>query len=167
MYTRILVPLEHSGYDAAIVSHVRTLARACHASVLLIHVADGWAARNINELKLRESSEMKRDREYLERVCSMLSADGIDTDSLLAAGNPGREIVAAAEREHCDLIAMATHGHGFFNDLMRGSVANDVRHATNIPVLMLRAERQVMGADGRKITGEFPVVPPTGAPEGR
>ena len=44
VYSRILVPLEHSAYDAAILEHVRPLARLCGAAVLLIHVADGWAA---------------------------------------------------------------------------------------------------------------------------
>jgi len=60
---------------------------------------------------------------------------------VLAGGNPAKEIVAAAEREQADLIAMATHGHGFVNDIIRGSVANEVRHLTKIPVLMVRAER--------------------------
>jgi nucleotide-binding universal stress UspA family protein len=159
VYKRILVPLEHSGYDAAIVAHVRDLAKASGASVVLIHVADGWAARHVNELHLRESAEMRSDREYLERVAASLNGAGVETESLLAAGNPGREIVDAAEREGCDLIAMATHGHKFLNDLMRGSVANDVRHIARIPVLMLRAEKQPLAPDGRRITGEHAAMP--------
>src|SRR5437868_3435817 len=54
MYQRVLVPLEHSGFDEAILVHVRRLARECGASMVLLHVADGWAARNIHHLKLRE-----------------------------------------------------------------------------------------------------------------
>jgi len=138
MYKRILVALEHSSYDAAIVEHVRKLARFCGASVVLIHVADGWAARNVKQLNLRESEEMRVDREYLERTSEALAADGIESEPLLAGGDPGTEIAAAAAREGCDLIAMSTHGHRFLKDLLYGSVANDVRHLSRIPVLLVR-----------------------------
>jgi nucleotide-binding universal stress UspA family protein len=138
MYSRILVTLEHSKSDAAILAHVRRLAKHCGASVVLIHVADGWAARNVNALTLRESEEIRGDREYIERCRAELEADGIATEAVLASGNPSEEIVAAAEREGADLIAMATHGHRFWNDLVRGTVANEVRHRTFVPVLLVR-----------------------------
>jgi nucleotide-binding universal stress UspA family protein len=138
MYTRILVPLEHSPYDAAIVEHVRALATYCGASVVLIHVADGWAARNQQPLALRESAEMKQDREYIESRADALEQLGITVECVLAGGDPAKEIAAAAEREGCDLVAMSTHGHRGFQDLIRGSVANDVRHHTTVPVLLVR-----------------------------
>ncbi len=142
MYTRILVPLENSEYDPAIIDHVRGLARFCKASVVLIHVADGWAARNVDQLNLRESEEMRADREYLDRIAGVLTGEGIPTESVLAAGDPTKEIVAAARREGCDLIAMATHGHRFLQDVVRGSVANSVRHESRVPVLLVRGERR-------------------------
>ena len=142
MYTRILVPLEHSEYDHAIVDHVRKLAAMCHASVVLIHVADGFAARNAGQLNLRESEEMRVDREYLEETSALLNADGIETDSLLAGGDPAREIAAAAAREACDLIAMSTHGHRLIKDIVYGSVANEVRHLSRVPVLLVRGDRR-------------------------
>ena len=142
MYHRILVPLEHSDYDDAIIAHVRELALLCHASVVLIHVADGWAARNQQQLALRESDEMKRDREYLEMRTSALEVAGLEVESVLAGGDPGSEIAKAAVREECDLIAMSTHGHRGVQDLLRGSVANDVRHHTTVPVLMVRGARR-------------------------
>ena len=134
------MPLENSPYDRAIVEHVRKLAHSCGASVVLIHVADGFAARNVKQLALRESEEIRKDREYLDRICEELSADGLKTESLLAGGDPGKEIVEAAAREHCDLIAMSTHGHKFIKDVVFGSVANDVRHITKVPVLLVRGE---------------------------
>jgi nucleotide-binding universal stress UspA family protein len=139
MYRRILVTVDHTASDAAILTHVRALARHCGASVVLIHVADGWAARNVNSLTLRESEEIRSDREYIERCRAELEADGVAAEAVLASGNPSEEIVAAAEREHADLIAMATHGHRFLNDLVRGTVANEVRHRTLVPVLLVRA----------------------------
>lgn len=139
MYHRILVPVENSNYDERILDHVRQLARYCGASIVLIHVADGWAARNIQHLNLRESEEMRDDRVYIERLASRLTADGLSAEALLATGDPSAEIAAAADREHCDLIAMSTHGHRFIADLIYGSVANAVRHMTSVPVLLLRA----------------------------
>ncbi len=138
MYRRILVPLEHSGSDACILSHVRQLAKLCGSSLLLIHVADGWAARNVRALALRESEEMQQDRIYLETCAATLRAEGFEADSVLAGGDPASEIVAAAEREQCDLIAMAVHGHRGLQDVLYGTTANAVRHRTMVPVLMVR-----------------------------
>ena len=139
MYQRILVPVENSPYDEAIIAHIRQLARACNgASIILIHVADGWAARNINQLDLRESEEMRGDREYIEGIAESLERDGYNAEAILAGGDPAREIAACALREQCDLIAMATHGHRGLSDVIRGSVASELRHISMVPVLMVR-----------------------------
>lgn len=141
MFQRILVPLEHTPTDATILDYIRPLARDSRAVLVLIHVADGWVARNINELGLRESEEMRGDREYLERTLATLQAEGLDCEAVFAAGEPAKEIAAAAVRERCDLIAMATHGHRGLNDVVRGSVASEVRHMSMVPVLMVRAKK--------------------------
>jgi nucleotide-binding universal stress UspA family protein len=139
MYKRILVPVEHSPYDDVVLDHVRKLARACNdASIVLIHVADGWAARNINQLDLRESEEMRSDREYIEGIAESLERDGYRAEAILAGGDPAKEIAACAQRENCDLIAMATHGHRGLSDVLRGSVASELRHISMLPVLMVR-----------------------------
>jgi nucleotide-binding universal stress UspA family protein len=138
MYRRILVPVENSPYDAAIVDHVARLAALCGSSVVIIHVADGWVARNIKQLDLRESEEMRDDLAYIEKLAERLSAGGLTAEAILAGGDPAQEICAAAAREGCDLIAMSTHGHKLLNDLIRGSVANTVRHNTTVPVLLVR-----------------------------
>jgi nucleotide-binding universal stress UspA family protein len=146
MYKRILVPVENSAYDEAILDHVRKLARHCTASIVLIHVADGWAARHIHSLNLRESEEIKKDRDYIEGLASVLVGEGFEADALLASGDPSTEIAAAAERERCDLIAMSTHGHRLIGDIIHGSVANTVRHITRIPVLLVRGTAQPKAA---------------------
>jgi universal stress protein A len=142
MYSRILVPLEHSPADDTILTHVRELARRLGSSLVFIHVADGWVARNIKELDLRESEEMREDLAYLEQVCARLQAEGFDADAVLAAGDPAKEIAEAAAREGCDLIAMATHGHRLLDDVVRGSTATALRHITKIPILMVRADKK-------------------------
>ena len=139
MYHRILVPLEHTVTDQHILAHVRELARFCGASLVLMHVADGWAARNIRHLALRESEEMKDDRAYIERLAAQLAGEGLPAEALLATGDPATEIAAAALNEKCDLIAMATHGHRLIGDVVYGSVASEVRHRSMVPVLLVRA----------------------------
>jgi len=153
MYSRVLVALEHSPYDHHIIEHVRGLAGALGSKLLFIHVADGWVARNFRQLDLRESEEMQQDRSYLETVCERLSAQGIECDAVLACGDPAKEITEAADREGCDLIAMATHGHKFINDVVRGSVANEVRHMSMVPVLLVRAPRPLRVSDESAAAG--------------
>jgi nucleotide-binding universal stress UspA family protein len=146
MYKNILIAIEHSDADRAVLEHVERLARMTGARLLLVHVADGWAARAYNELNLRESEEIRDDREYLARVCEEMVQRGFETRARLAMGDPATELVKVAAEESVDLIAMSTHGHRFLNDLLRGSTADRVRHNVEIPVLMVRAVKTPAGA---------------------
>ena len=139
MYQHILVALENSDADRAVLAHIEPLAKLLGSKLLLVHVADGWAARAFNDLNLRESDEMRADRVYLEERRAELAARGFDCRARLALGDPASELVKVAHDEHVDLIAMSTHGHRFFNDLLRGSTADRVRHDVLVPVLMVRA----------------------------
>jgi nucleotide-binding universal stress UspA family protein len=140
MYRRILVAVENSPADRTILTHIRQLASLTQAEILLVHVADGWVARNFDQLKLRESEEMKVDREYLQRIAEELSADSLKVHAELAMGDPATELIRLAEERNVDLIAMSTHGHRFLNDLLRGTTVSKVRHFVKIPVLLLRAQ---------------------------
>ena len=113
MYRTILVAIENSAADRTILTHVEGLARLTGAELLLVHVADGWAARHFDELKLRESEEMKADRAYLDRIRDDLSSRGVPARTALAMGDPATELIRMAEAQHVDLIAMSTHGHRF------------------------------------------------------
>jgi universal stress protein A len=140
MYKRILVAVENSAADRTILAHVTELARLTGAKLLLVHVADGWAARNFDQLKLRESEEMKSDRAYLEDLKNDLSGQGFTVETRLAMGDPATELIKTATDQAVDLIAMSTHGHRFLSDLLHGATADRVRHLVKIPVLLLRAQ---------------------------
>jgi nucleotide-binding universal stress UspA family protein len=139
MYKRILIAVEHSAADRTIVDHIQPLARLCGASLLLVHVADGWVARAYDDLKLRESKEIVDDRAYLESLRAELVAAGFTVEVMLAMGDPATELVRIAEAESVDLVAMATHGHRFLKDVILGATADKVRHALKVPVLLLQA----------------------------
>jgi nucleotide-binding universal stress UspA family protein len=140
MYHHILIPLENSPADETILAHIKPLARMTGARLLLVHVADGWVARNFNQLQLAESEEMKQDRAYLENRTRELTAEGFSCASVLALGEPSDEIIKVAREEDVDLIAMTTHGHRFISDLLYGATADKVRHAVDVPVLLLRVK---------------------------
>ncbi len=140
MYKRILVAVEHSAADRTILNHVSALAKLTGAALLLVHVADGFAARNFNQLKLRESEEMKDDRAYLESLEAELTGQGFTVTTQLALGDPAHELIRAADEQQVDLIAMSTHGHRFLSDVIHGATADRVRHLVKIPVLLLRAQ---------------------------
>jgi nucleotide-binding universal stress UspA family protein len=140
MYHRILVPLENSPADKTILAHIRPLARLTKASLLLVHVSDGWVARNFEKLALAESEEMKEDRGYLDERLRELRAEGFDCDAVLVLGEPSDEIIKLAAQRQVDLIAMTTHGHRFVSDLLYGATADKVRHAVDVPVLLLKVQ---------------------------
>ena len=140
MYRRILVPVENSQADRTILAHVEQLAKLTGAELLLVHVADGWAARNFDQLNLRESEEMKVDRAYLDRLQGELRSQGFTVNTHLAMGDPATELVRVATTCAADLIAMSTHGHKGLSDVIHGATADRVRHEVRIPVLLLRAQ---------------------------
>jgi manganese transport protein len=139
MYKKILVALENGEADKRLLPHISVLARQVGAELLLLHVADGWAARNFEQLKLAESDEMKADSEYLESMAVQLRSTGLVIDTVLALGNPPNEIVKIAAQSGCDLIALASHGHKLIGDLVYGSTIDKVRHNTSIPLLVVSA----------------------------
>lgn len=140
MYHTILIPVENRETDNTILEHIRPLARLAKAKLLLMHVADGWVARNFEQLKLQESEEMKHDRAYLASLEEELRREGFEVSSVLAMGEPSTEIIKLAKSSGADLIAMTTHGHRFINDFLRGATADKVRHAVEVPVLLLKVK---------------------------
>jgi len=138
MYKKILVAVENSEADRTILEHIGPLARLTDAQLLLVHVADGWAARHYDELSLRESEEMQADRAYLARVKGEMQAQGFEVEALLRLGDPAKEICRVADEQAVDLIAMATHGHRGVSDVIHGQTVDHVRHKVKVPVLLLR-----------------------------
>lgn len=137
MYKKILVALENTPVDQSLLPHVEELAKTLHSHLFLVHVAEGWAARHYDDLVLKESEEIVKDRDYLEEKVKGFQSKGIEASSYLALGEPAQEILNLAEKEMCDLIAMTSHGHRFLADLFLGSTIEEVRHKSHIPILIV------------------------------
>ncbi len=138
MYKTILVTLDGTSTDRAIIEHVKQLAALTKSRVVLLHVADGWAARTFGSDAV--GPEVGEDIAYLEKVKAEFTSKNIPTETELAYGEPAAEIVKWVQRGNCDLIAMSTHGHRFIADLFLGATATRVRHGVNVPVLLLKAK---------------------------
>lgn len=138
MYDTILVTLDGTSTDRAIIEHVKQLATLAHSHVVLLHVADGWAARTYGPDAV--SPEISEDTAYLHRVQAEFQNDGIPAEAELAYGEPSEQIVNWVESKGCDLVAMSTHGHRFLADLFLGETATRVQHRISVPVLLLRAK---------------------------
>jgi nucleotide-binding universal stress UspA family protein len=141
MFKKILVALDHSPADDALLPRIKELARLGPAEIVLLHVSTGWAAQWQDNLNLSDSEEMRGDREYLEEVRARLSAEGYRVTAHHASGKPADAILKTASAEDCDLIAMTTHGHRFISDLIHGTTITKVRHEANIPIFLERAPK--------------------------
>jgi nucleotide-binding universal stress UspA family protein len=138
MYDTILVTLDGTPTDRAIIDHVKELARLLHSRLVLLHVADGWAARTYGRDAV--SREISDDTVYLQKIRAELQSEGIATEAELAYGEPAKEIIKWVKQKGCDLVAMSTHGHRFLADMFLGTTANKVQHSVSVPVLLLRAK---------------------------
>jgi len=137
MYDRILVTLDGTPTDRAIIEHIKQLAKLAHSRLVLLHVADGWAARTYGPDAV--SPEIAEDTAYLRKVQTEFEAAGIPAEAELAFGDPAREIIDWVKRKGCDLVAMSTHGHRLLGDIFLGATATRVRHNISTPVLLLKA----------------------------
>ena len=137
MYKTILVTLDGSPTDRAIIEHIKQLATFAHSRVILLHVADGWAARTFGADAI--SPEISEDTAYLEKIRAEFQSAGIPAETELAYGDPPKEIVKWVEQKPCDLVAMSTHGHRLLGDIFLGTPASRVQHRIRVPVLLLRA----------------------------
>jgi universal stress protein A len=138
LYKTILITVDGTPTDRAIIDHVKQLAKLSQGRVILLHVADGWAARTYGRDAV--SPEIAEDTNYLKQVRSEFEASGISADAELAYGDPAKEIIRWVKQKGCDLVAMSTHGHRFFADLFLGTTASRVQHNVSVPVLLLRAK---------------------------
>ena len=138
MYKTILVTLDGTPSDQAIIEHIKQLAKLAQSRIVLLHVADGWAARTYGPDAV--SREITEDTAYLEKVRAEFQSVGIPAETELAYGDPVTEIVKWVQQKGCSLVAMSTHGHRFLADLVLGTTAIRVQHSLSVPVLLLRAK---------------------------
>ena len=138
LYKTILVTLEGTPTDRAIIDHIKVLARSMQSRVVLLHVATGVPAKY--HRTDAAGKEVEESKSFLGRVQAEFTAAGISAEAQLAYGEPAKEIVNWVQQNGCDLVAMSTHGHQLIADLVLGTTAIRVQHSLSVPVLLLRAK---------------------------
>lgn len=140
MFKRILVALDHSKADRTLLPKVKELALLTGAELLLLHVSTGWAAEWRENLNLADTEDMKKDHDFLEKTAQDLRGEGLQVSTSQGYGEPANAILTLARQRKCDLIAMTTHGHRLISDLIHGTTITKVRHESEIPIFLVKAE---------------------------
>jgi nucleotide-binding universal stress UspA family protein len=130
VYKKILVAMDCSDVDDAIVEHVSALAIQNKAQVYLIHVVHSHTLDQ--ERVLHQQAEM-----CLKSRCEILQARGIESHIVIRSGEPDKEMLKEIEEKDYDLVAMATHGHSFVGDILYGSVSRTLKHKIRVPLLLI------------------------------
>jgi nucleotide-binding universal stress UspA family protein len=138
MYKTILVTLDGTPTDRAIIEHIKSLAGLMHSRVMLLHVVTSVSAKYHGPNAA--DKEVEESQAYLDGVQAEFTTAGITAGAELAYGEPAREIIKWVENKGCDLVAMSTHGHRLLGDLFFGTTSRRVRHSISVPVLLLRAK---------------------------
>ena len=138
MYKTILVTLDGTPTDRAIIEHVKQLAKLLQSHVVLLHVATGVPAKVYGSDAA--GKEVREAEAYLDRIRAEFLASGIPAAAEMAYGDPVQEIVKWVQQKGCDLVAMSTHGHRLLADIVYGTTASRVQHSISVPVLLLRAK---------------------------
>jgi len=135
IYKNILVTIDCSKADDAILDHISKIALQNQSNVFLLHV--------IHSHTLDQDRALKKEAgEYLDRYKNMLENKGIKTIVLLIMGEPENEILKEINNGNYDLVAMGTHGHSFFGDILYGSVSDKLKHKIDIPLLLLKSKQK-------------------------
>lgn len=142
MYKKILVPLDGSKTAEGILPHVKALAYSEGAEIIILNVATNPA----HEFAFSDpaiaggtvAEQAGKAREYTNKICSELKAEGFKGASYLREGSPATTIIGTAEELDVDVIAMSTHGRSWPSKWLLGSVAERVVRHSKKPVLMIR-----------------------------
>jgi nucleotide-binding universal stress UspA family protein len=133
VYKKILVTIDCSSADKAILRHVSALAIQNRAQIHLLHVVH---AHTLDQNR----SQYQETHNCMETCRECLVNQGIEAYVIIRSGEPDQEILSEIDNADYDLVAMGTHGHKFLGDLIFGSVSEKLKHKIKIPLLLLKSE---------------------------
>lgn len=133
IYKNILVTMDCSPVDDRILEHVAQLALQNRSKVFLLHV--------VHSHTLDEHRALTRNADLLlAQGCQKLVDQGIDAKVVQRSGEPDEQILEEIQNGDYDLVAMATHGHSTFGQILFGSVSKTLKQKISIPMLLLGPE---------------------------
>ena len=146
MYQRILVPTDGSELATLAADAAIAFAQVCRSEIVALSVAPPEPVMMSAEGAIATSMPLGVDvlleqaSRYVGQVADAAAKAGVQCTALTAYGySPADEIVNVAEREHCDLIFIASHGRRGLSRLIAGSVTQRVLAYSPVPVMVYRA----------------------------
>ena len=146
MFKSILLPTDGSDLSEKATAIAIEFARAHGARIVGVSVVQPFPftpmavdGAVIPDAEVFDTQATVAATSHLDKIAAAAAAAGIAFEGVVAnSHSPYEEIVAAAEKHHCDIILMASHGRKGLNKLFLGSETQKVLAHTHLPVLVLR-----------------------------
>jgi nucleotide-binding universal stress UspA family protein len=145
MFKHLLVPTDGSALSETAIQMAVTLAKENGARVTGVYMVRPfhmtiYSAEMVGDTEDQfQAADRARAEEYLATVKNIASPAGVQCDTVAASGaHPYQAILDTAKQRNCDLIVMASHGHGGIRGLLIGSETQKVLTHSHLPVLVVR-----------------------------
>jgi len=146
MYRRILLPLDGSLLAEQAIPHAVALAKCFQAELTLLKIlVPVSSSLNLppDLVKKDEAWTLELTNDYLAQVAAGIEENAISVKVGTVMGRPHEEIVRFAETEQFDVVVMCTRGTSGISRWLMGSVADRVVRSVNVPVFLIRAQKDV------------------------
>lgn len=137
-FERILVPIDFTDVSQRALNYAKSIARLSDSTILLAHAAEPYNPITPAEVVWFEHLTVEQpDEAQLETRGAELHALGFRAKTVSLTGGVQEEILAAAEREHVDLIVLGTHGRTGVPRFFFGSEAEAVYRHAQCPIMVV------------------------------
>ncbi|MEN9413780.1 MAG: hypothetical protein RLZ62_84, partial [Bacteroidota bacterium] len=134
-YKNIAIALDFSNADQKAIEHALYIG-GTDANYMLFHAvetAGAWVlGSDISDL------EADSDSVNLDKYAQAVRELGYSCEAFIGFGSAKKALPRLALEKKADILVMGAHGHHAFKDLVFGTTVGAVRHAVEIPVLIVR-----------------------------
>jgi nucleotide-binding universal stress UspA family protein len=142
MEKRLLVPFDGSKLAEEALTQAGELAESLAGRLVLVRVVAPPAPSRFyapNLLQQVQEAQVKEAEAYLAGVAKRLGEDRLQVETHVLTGEVAPTLVRLAQRAHCFLIVIGSHGMGGLGSHVFGSIAQKVLHTARCPVLVVRS----------------------------
>ena len=136
MFRKILYPTDWSDCAREALKYLKAMKNAGVEEVVVAHVMNEKAMRLQPSEKFREFERI--DKEKLETIKRELEEEGFRVKTRLHVGTVRTDVIKIAREEDVSLIIMGTHGKGYVEGILWGSVSRNVVEYSDRPVLLIK-----------------------------
>lgn len=131
---KIAIALDFTKADEKLIAHALAQGNK-DVSFLLLHVVESVSAKYLGDAS--DDDETRLDKKRIDHYCSQLRAQGYQAEAVLGYKNRVTEIIRIVKDSGADMVVMGAHRHSGWKDYLFGETIEDVRHALQIPVLIV------------------------------